>query len=262
MNGNGNGRAAVVTGGGRGIGRGIVAALAREGLSLAVNYRSDARAAEEACREAEVLGAPRAVPIRADVSRLDEGRILVAQAFDALGRIDVWVNNAGIAPAARVDLLETSAESWDRVLDTNLRGPFFLTQAVAAALVRQAAEGPVKDAQLVFVTSVSAELASTSRGEYCVSKAGLSMVARLFAARLAGHGIRVFEVRPGIIATEMTGSVRALYDRKIADGLSPIARWGEPADVGHAVAALARGALPFSTGQVIYVDGGLHVPRL
>lgn len=255
-------RVAVVTGGGRGIGRGIVVALARAGFTLGVNFRADAAAAADACREAEALGAPRALPLCADVSQLDEGRRLVDDVLATFGRIDVWVNNSGVAPEVRADLLEMTPASWDRVLGINLRGPFFLTQAVAAALIRQAGAGEVTDAQIVFVTSVSAEFASTSRGEYCVSKAGLSMVARLFAARLAEHGIRVFEVRPGIIATEMTESVRAAYDRRIADGLSPIRRWGEPADVGRAVAALASGALPFSTGEVIHVDGGLHVPRL
>lgn len=256
------GRVAVVTGGGRGIGRGIVCELARLGFSLAVNYRSDAEAAAEACRTAESLGSPHAVPLRADVADVVHGQALVRGVLETFGRIDVWVNNAGVAPETRLDLLETTAESWDRVLSTNLRGPFFLTQAVARAMVVQAEQGGVTDAQIVFITSVSASFASTGRGEYCVSKAGLSMVARLFAARLAEHGIRVAEVRPGIIATDMTGPVREAYDRRIAEGLSPIRRWGDPSDVGRAVAALASGAFPFSTGEVIHVDGGLHIPRL
>jgi 3-oxoacyl-[acyl-carrier protein] reductase len=174
----------------------------------------------------------------------------------------VWVNNAGVAPERRLDLLETTEASWDRVGGTDLRGPCCLTQAVARAMIGLAAEGRVDDPQIHFITSVSSEAASVARGEYCVAKAGLSMVARLFAVRLAEHGIRVYEVRPGVIATDMTAPVADAYNRRIADGLSPIRRWGTPADVGRAVAALAAGALPFSTGEVIHVDGGLHLPRL
>ncbi|MDR3633473.1 MAG: 3-ketoacyl-ACP reductase [Isosphaeraceae bacterium] len=255
-------RVAVVTGGGRGIGRGIVGELARSGLAVAVTYHRDAGAAALACREAEALGAARTAAFQADVSRPDEGRELVRQIRCAFGRIDVWVNNAGVAPEARLDLLETTRESWDRVLDTNLRGPFFLTQMVANTMIGAIEKGEIAEPLIVFITSVSAAFASVARGEYCVSKAGLSMVSRLFAARLAEHGVRVFEVRPGIIATDMTEPVKEQYGRRIADGLTPIRRWGTPADVGRAVAALASGALPFSTGEVIYVDGGLHIPRL
>ena len=257
-----SGRVAVVTGGGRGIGRGIVAELAALGFSVVVNYRSDAPAAAEACREAESRGAARVLAVQADVADLDQGRRLLGTVLDTFGRVDLWVNNAGVAPAVRLDLLETTPESWDRVLGINLRGPFFLTQAVAAAMVELVGRGLVTDPQIVFVTSVSSTLASVNRGDYCVSKAGLSMVAQLFAVRLADHGVRVYEVRPGVIATDMTGPVKALYDRRIAEGLSPIRRWGTPADVGRAVAALAAGALPFSTGEVIHVDGGLHIGRL
>jgi 3-oxoacyl-[acyl-carrier protein] reductase len=258
----GGGRVAVVTGGGRGIGRGIAAELASLGLSVVVNYRADAAAAHDACREAESRGAPRALAVQADVADLVEGRRLLDETLAAFGRVDVWVNNAGVAPAVRLDLLETTPESWDRVLGTNLRGPFFLTQAVATTMVELVARGVAADPQIVFVTSVSSTFASVNRGEYCVSKAGLSMVAQLFAVRLADHGVRVYEVRPGVIATDMTGAVRALYDQRIADGLSPMRRWGTPEDVGRAVAALAAGALPFSTGEVIHVDGGLHLRRL
>lgn len=258
----GLGEVAVVTGGGRGIGRGVVAALAARGMSLVVNYRSDEAAARETVLEAEVAGAPRAIAVRADVQDLDEGRRLLEESLAAFGKIDLWVNNAGVAPLARLDLLETTPESWDRVLGINLRGPFFLTQAVAVEMVRLAAEGKAPAPQIVFVTSVSSTFASVNRGEYCVSKAGLSMVARLFAVRLAELGVRVFEVRPGVIATDMTGAVKEHYDRRIAEGLSPIRRWGAPEDVGMAVAAIASGAFPFSTGEVIHVDGGLHIDRL
>jgi NAD(P)-dependent dehydrogenase (short-subunit alcohol dehydrogenase family) len=255
-------RVAVVTGGGRGIGRGVVVELASQGLSVVVNYRSDLRAAEETIREAKVRGAVSALAVRADVSDLEQGRVLVDRVLETYGRIDLWVNNAGVAPATRLDLLETTPESWERVQEINLRGPFFLTQRVANVLVDLVAKGTVCDPKVVFITSVSSTLASVNRGEYCVSKAALSMVAQLFAIRLADAGIHVYEVRPGVIATDMTGPVKEMYDRRIADGLSPIRRWGTASDVGKAVAALAAGVLPFSTGEVIHVDGGLHLGRL
>jgi 3-oxoacyl-[acyl-carrier protein] reductase len=255
-------RVAVVTGGSRGIGRGIVSELAALGLDVVVNYRSNDEAAHEACEEAKRRGASRAVPIAADVADIDSGRRLLEQTLSSFGRLDIGVNNAGVAPEVRLDLLETTPNSWDRALGTNLRGPFFLTQAVARAMIDLAAADRVVDPQIIFITSVSSTFASVNRGEYCVSKAGLSMVAQLFAVRLADLGIRVYEIRPGIIATDMTASVSEVYNRRIADGLSPMRRWGTPADVGRAVAALAAGALPFSTGEVLYVDGGLHLPRL
>jgi 3-oxoacyl-[acyl-carrier protein] reductase len=255
-------RVAVVTGSGRGIGRGVVGELAAMGLSVVVNYRNDPIAAEEACREAKDRGAPRTLAVRADISELDEGRRLLEETLSAFGRLDLWVNNAGVAPESRLDLLETTPESWDRVVGINLRGPFFLTQSVAKAMADLVARGVVSEPQIVFITSVSSTFASVNRGDYCVSKAGLSMVVKLFAVRLAELGIRVYEVRPGIIATDMTGPVRETYDRRIAEGLSPIRRWGTPADVGKAVAAIVAGALPFSTGAVIHVDGGLNLDRL
>lgn len=255
-------RVAVITGGSRGIGRGIVTALAARGFSVVVNYRADRASAEAACDEALERGAPRAEAIGADVAELDQGRALLDQTLAAFGRVDLWVNNAGVAPAVRLDVLETTPESWDRVIGTNLRGPFFLTQAVADAMRSLKHAGVVADPQIVFITSVSSTFASVGRAEYCVSKAGLSMVVQLFAARLAEDGIRVNEVRPGIIDTDMTGSVREMYDRRIADGLVPIRRWGEPADVGRVVAALATDAFAFTTGEIIHVDGGLHVRRL
>jgi 3-oxoacyl-[acyl-carrier protein] reductase len=255
-------RVAIVTGGSRGIGRGIVGELAGLGISIVVNYRSDREAADAACLEAESRGAPRTLPVRADVADLGAGRLLIDRTLSALGRIDLLVNNAGVAPDVRLDLLNTTADSWDRVLGTNLRGPFFLTQAVAATMVEQLRAGTIAGPQIVFVTSVSSTFASVNRGEYCVSKAGLSMVAQLFAARLADEGIRVNEVRPGIIATDMTDAVRDIYDRRIAAGLVPIRRWGTPLDVGRAVAALAADSFPYTTGDVFHVDGGLHIPRL
>jgi NAD(P)-dependent dehydrogenase (short-subunit alcohol dehydrogenase family) len=255
-------RVAVVTGGGRGIGRGIVESLAADGLAVVVNYRTDASAAEEACRLAEAAGAPRSLAVQADVADLDEGRTLIDRTLETFGRLDVLVNNAGVAPEQRLDLLETTPESWDRVLGINLRGPFFLSQYAASKMIRDGfLSGPVPP-MIVFVTSVSSRFASVKRSEYCVSKAGVSMVAQLFAARLAEHGVLVYEVRPGIIATDMTAGVRELYDGRIADGLTPTRRWGFPRDVGRAVSSLASGMFEFSTGQVFHVDGGLHLRRL
>lgn len=248
---------AVVTGGGRGIGRGIALALGTLGYTVVVNYRSDGPAAEETCRHAVERGAAAAVAIQADVADLEDGRRLVNESLAVAGRIDLWVNNAGVAPEMRLDLLETTPASWDRVLAINLRGPFFLTQAVARSMIEQQAAGIVRVPQIVFITSASSRFASVNRGEYCVSKAGLSMVAQLFAARLAGQGIRVHEVRPGLIETDMTLPARAGYERRIREGLVPLARWGTPDDVGRAVVAIAANNLAYSTGTVIDVDGGL-----
>ena len=255
-------RVALVTGGSRGIGRGIVNELAALGLSVVVNYRSNAEAAEAARAEAERRGAPKAIALQADVADLEQGRRLLAETLSTFGRLDVLVNNAGVAPEVRRDLLETTPESYDRALGTNLRGPFFLTQAVARAMIDEVRAGRSADPAILFITSISSETASINRGEYCVAKAGLSMVAQLFAVRLAAEGIRVHEVRPGLIATDMTAPVRAAYDERIAAGLVPIARWGTPEDVGRAVAALVSGGFPYSTGGVFYVDGGMHLRRL
>lgn len=252
-------RVGVVTGGGRGIGRGIALAIADLGYSLVVNYRSDSAAAEATCRDAEKRGAPRAVAIRADISDLGEGRRLIEESAALEGRLDLWINNAGIAPEQRLDILDTTPASWDRVIDMNLRGPFFLTQAVARAMGDLRARGIVAEPRIVFITSISSRFASISRGEYCVAKAGLSMVTQLFAVRLAGIGIGVYEIRPGLIETDMTRPVRAAYDERIAGGLIPVGRWGTPDDVGRAVAAIASGAFPYSTGTVFEVDGGLSL---
>jgi 3-oxoacyl-[acyl-carrier protein] reductase len=252
-------RVAVVTGGGRGIGRGIALKLAEMGFALVINYRSDLQAATATCREAEQRGSPRATAICADVAHLEEGRRLLDETILGQGRIDLWVNNAGVAPAQRSDLLETTHESWDRVVDTNLRGPFFLSQSVAKAMIELVGAGIVAEPQIVFITSISSTFASILRPEYCVAKAGLSMVAQLFAVRLADAGIRVYEIRPGLIETAMTQPVRETYDHKIAAGKIPIRRWGTPDDVGRAVGAIAAGAFAYSTGAIIEVDGGLNL---
>jgi 3-oxoacyl-[acyl-carrier protein] reductase len=192
-----------------------------------------------------------------------EQRTRFAQALHARhGTLDALVNNAGRAPRVRADLLDAGEESFEELIRTNLQGPYFLTQAVARQQAMRREADAAFRASIVFITSVSAEMVSTNRGDYCVSKAGLSMTARLFAARLAAHGIPVYEVRPGIVDTDMTAGVREAYDKRIADGLVPERRWGTPDDVGRVVAALLRGDAPYATGSVINVDGGLSLPRL
>lgn len=254
-------RTALVTGGTRGIGFGIARALAREGWDLAlggVRPEADVRAALD---ELRALGSSvRYLP--GDLADPSARARIVDEVRGAYGAVDGLVNNAGRAPRLRADLLEASEESFEEVLRTNLQGPYFLTQAIARDQVERRRSDPGFAASIVFVTSVSAEMASPNRGEYCVSKAGLSMTARLFATRLAEHDIPVYEVRPGIISTDMTAGVREIYDRRIADGLVPAKRWGQPDDVGRVVAALLRGDLPYATGSVINVDGGLLLPRL
>lgn len=251
-------RVALVTGGTRGIGFGCAEALAREGWNLAVGGvrpPADAGPALEALRGsgAEVLY------LQADVGDDETPRRLVGAVAARFARLDLLVNNAGVAPAERRDLLEASPESFDRVLRVNLRGPYFLTQAAARYMLET---GPAAGKCIVFITSMSAAVASTNRGEYCVSKAGLSMASLLWATRLATEGISVFEIRPGIIRTDMTAAVAERYDRLLEQGVALQKRWGTPQDVGRAVAMLARGDLPYSTGQVIGVDGGLTVQRL
>jgi NAD(P)-dependent dehydrogenase (short-subunit alcohol dehydrogenase family) len=254
-------RTALVTGGTRGIGFGIARALAREGWSLAlggVRPDTDVKAALE---ELRALGAV-VHYLRGDLARREDRERVAAEAFQALGRINALVNNAGRAPHVRADLLDATEDSFEELLRANLQGPYFLTQAIARHQVEQRRADPSFAASIVFVTSVSAVMASPNRGEYCVSKAGLSMAARLFASRLAEDGIPVYEVRPGIVATDMTAGVREKYDRPIADGLVPERRWGQPEDVGRAVAALVRGDVPYATGTIINLDGGLSIPRL
>jgi 3-oxoacyl-[acyl-carrier protein] reductase len=249
--------AALVTGASRGIGRGIALALAKAGFDVVVNYASNLAAAEDTAGEIEKLGVSAAL-IRADVGDAEDRARLVHEAHEAFGGLDLLVNNAGVAPAVRADLLEATEESFDRLVGINLKGPYFLTQQVARQMIENGTKG-----KIVTISSMSAYTASVNRGDYCVTKAGLGMMTKLFAARLAEHGITVFEVRPGIIATDMTSAVQEKYDRLIlTDGITPIRRWGTPEDVGRAVVAIATDLLPFSTGQVIDVDGGFHLRTL
>ncbi len=256
------GRVALVTGGARGIGLGVAGALAREGFALAVCGTRPCAEAEPALAALRTSGAE-SFYFCADVSSAADREALLAQIRSRFGALHVLVNNAGVAPLERTDLLSASEESFERVLRINLQGPYFLTQAAARWMLEQRAADAAFAGCIINIGSVSAELASVNRGEYCVSKAGVTMMTRLFASRLGEYGIPVYEVRPGIIHSDMTELVKAKYDAKIAGSdLLIQKRWGEPDDVGRAVAMLARGDLPYSTGQVLCVDGGLSVQRL
>lgn len=258
-------KVALVTGASRGIGRAIAIELARVNYDVMINYASNQAAAEEACAAVKgVNGEIRVETCRASVADPVERESLLNQTRAQFGRLDLLVNNAGIAPAQRVDLLDATVESFDEVVGTNLKGPYFLTQAVSRWMIEQRASGAIADYSpaIVNITSVSAYAASPERGDYCISKAGLSMMTKLFAARLANEGIRVYEIRPGVISTDMTAGVKDKYDRLIDADLTPIKRWGTPEDVGRAVVAIAMDLLPFSTGEVINVDGGFHLRRL
>jgi NAD(P)-dependent dehydrogenase (short-subunit alcohol dehydrogenase family) len=251
--------AALITGSSRGIGKGIALALAGAGWDLLVNYRSNEAAARETAAECGKRGG-RVEIVQGDVSLREDRTRMVDTMREKFGRIDLLVNNAGVAPTERTDILEAKEESFDRLISINTRGPFFLTQAVARWMIELAKTNSEQArGQIVTISSISAYTASVSRGDYCVSKAGLSMMTKLFAARLAEFGIGVFEIRPGIIATDMTAGVKEKYNALIEKGLSPIARWGTPEDIGRAVTAIATRAFPFSTGEVFNVDGGFHL---
>jgi 3-oxoacyl-[acyl-carrier protein] reductase len=258
--------AVLVTGASRGLGRGIAVAAAAQGLSVAINYvsnRDAAQATAELCRGVAPDAAQRFVPVQGDIGSTADRAALVGGTLDALGRIDALVNNAGIAPRTRADITQASEESFEHVLRTNLQGPYFLTQRVANHWLERA-YAPVLPGgfKIVFVTSISADTASVNRGDYCVSKAGLAMASQLWAARLAAENVQVIELRPGLMATDMTAAVKEKYDRLIDEGLVPQRRWGTPDDVGRAVRAVLAGQFPFTTGDVIHIDGGFHMRRL
>ena len=247
----------LVTGGARGIGAGIVRELVRRGHHVGFCGRAQAESAADFLAELKAMGGDAAY-FTCDVSCAADREKLVADFAARFGEPDVLVNNAGVAPQVRADLLEMSEESFDRVLGINLRGPFFLTQLVARRMI---AHPSGKFRCIVNTGSVSADYASINRGEYCLSKAGVAMATKLFSVRLAEEGIPVYEVRPGVIHSDMTSGVAAKYDKMIAEGLTLQRRWGEPEDVGRAVAMLVSGELAYSTGQVINIDGGLTVER-
>jgi 3-oxoacyl-[acyl-carrier protein] reductase len=257
---------ALVTGASRGLGRGIAEALSRDGLDVAIHYGSRRAAAEEteaACRKVATRAGQKFALVSGDIAKTDDRRRILDDTLAALGRIDALVNNAGIAPRVRADVLEATEASFDELIAVNLKGPYFLSQLVARHWLERRGQAQLPGGyKLVFVSSASAARASINRGDYCMSKAGLAMAAKLWAVRLAAEGVQVYELRPGIMATDMTAGVKEKYDRMIAEGGVPQGRWGTAEDVGRAVSMLLRGALPFSTGEVINVDGGLHLERL
>jgi NAD(P)-dependent dehydrogenase (short-subunit alcohol dehydrogenase family) len=287
---------ALITGASRGIGRGIALELARIGFDVVINFASNAAAARQTALDCAVHAKGNGHQIRVEICQGDVAAAVDRQRLidftkQTFGRLDLLVNNAGVAPAMRADILEATEESFDRLIRINVKGPYFLSQLAARWMIEQVdgrgsapesaatsragnedpagvGNGPTRVAanrlrpKIVIVSSISAYTASVNRGDYCISKAALSMVTPLFATRLAEHGINVYEIRPGIIATDMTGSVKEKYDKLIAQGLTPIQRWGTPEDVGRAVAAVAQDLLPFSTGEVINVDGGFHLRKL
>jgi len=259
---------AIVTGGSRGIGKGIATELAKLGYDIVIAHydfdqdgKPDESAGLSTQKEIKALGAGCEV-IRADVSNAEDRKKLVDLSKVKFGRCDMLCNNAGVAPSKRLDILEATEQSYDRVMNINLKGPYFLSQAVANWMIEQKKEHPDRAYRIVNTSSISAYTSSPARGEYCVSKAGISMMTALYADRLAEFGIGVFEVRPGIIKTDMTKVVTEKYNKMIAEGLTPIKRWGLPADIGKAVGAIVEGRLDFCTGQVINVDGGFHLRRL
>lgn len=256
-------RVALVTGGSRGIGRGISLELAKIGYAVLVNFNEDLDAADATRHEIEKIGVP-VECCQADVAARSHRDLLVEFTMERFGRIDLLVNNAGIAPKVRKDILETDEKTFDKILNTNLRAPYFLTQRVAREMIALIESKAIERAFIVNIASLRSYTAAKNYGEYCVSKAGLSMVTKLFAVRLAEFGINVYEISPGLIETDMTlvESVRDYYNGKLAAGIAPINRWGKPEEVGRAVAAIARGDFPFSTGMVLPTDGGFHLREL
>jgi 3-oxoacyl-[acyl-carrier protein] reductase len=259
--GKGKRKVVLVTGAGRGIGLGIAKCLAADGCDIAICDVHEEGAVQEALADLKALGAE-GLYCRADVTDAAARTRMLAEIRGRFGRLNVLVNNAGVAPKVRADLLDATEESYERVMKINLQGPYFLTQGVARWMVEQSKQDRAFSGCIVNVSSVSATVASTSRGEYCISKAGVSMATRLWAARMGAFGVPVYEIRPGIIQTDMTAGVKEKYDKLIAEGLLIQPRWGLPEDIGRAVAALVRGDLAYSTGQVIMVDGGQTVQRL
>jgi NAD(P)-dependent dehydrogenase (short-subunit alcohol dehydrogenase family) len=256
------GKVALITGGSRGIGRGIALSLAAHGWHVVINFLSNKVAAEAVQNSIADLDST-ALILQADMANLEALDSLVDSTLEHYGRIDMLINNAGVAPRQRGDMLEMSAESYDEVMSINLKGPFFLSQRVANEMIAMLEKGSIHEPKIINVSSISAYTSSPARAEYCMSKAGMSMMTTLWADRLAEYGILVYEIRPGIIATDLTTPVKGKYDRLIfEEGLTPIRRWGKPEDVGKAVVAIAEGLLPFSTGEVINVDGGFHLHRL
>lgn len=253
-------KVALVTGGSRGIGRATSIELARCGYAVLVNYHENLGAAEDVRNEIEKIGAPVEV-CQADITARSHRDLLVEFTMEHFGRIDLLVNNAGIAPKVRADILETEEKSFDHTLNANLRAPYFLTQRVAREMISLIQAKSIDEAAIVNISSLRAYTTAKNYGEYCISKAGLNMVTKLFANRLAEFGINVYDISPGITETDMTSSkaVQAHYNAKFEAGLQPINRWGKTEEVAKAIGAIARGYFPFTTGSVFHVDGGFHL---
>ncbi len=254
-------KTALVTGGTRGIGLGISRCLAKAGYRLALCGRKSQADVEASLEELRGLGTE-VVYCQGDISRHENRENIIQKIKQEFGSLNVLVNNAGIAPAERADILEAGEESFDKLIGVNLKSPYLLTQLVANWMVEQKHDNPAYSGSIVFITSVSAVVASVNRGDYCISKAGLAMAAKLWAVRLAEFDIPVYEVRPGIIATDMTSGVKEKYDKMIEEGLLLLPRWGTPEDIGKTVAMLCNGDMLYATGEVITLDGGMTVPRL
>jgi 3-oxoacyl-[acyl-carrier protein] reductase len=255
-------KVALVTGSSRGIGRGIALALSENNWEVAIHYQNNKQAAEEVVTLIENK-ALKSTSIQANLDSMESIRKLVDATLQYFGHIDLLVNNAGMTPRERVDMLKVSEVSYDEIMSVNLKGPFFLTQQVANHMIQGIQTDVVHKAKIINISSISAFTSGTRIAEYCISKAGLSMTTRLWADRLSEYGIGVYELRPGIIQTDLTTGVKEKYDHLIHDlGLLPIPRWGQPDDIGKAVVAIAEDYLPYSTGEVINIDGGFHLRRL
>lgn len=256
----------LITGASRGLGRGIALEIAKLGYSAVINYAGNIEAANETvalCKSQASNSQQRFVAIQANVGIQQDRARLIEQTLKEFGRIDALVNNAGMGPRVRVDITETTEESFDEVLNVNLRGAFFLTQSVAKYWIQKRLLPAIPSGfKVIFISSISADTVSLNRAEYCISKAGLTMVNQLWAARLAEIGVQVLELRPGIMATDMTHGVKEKYDKLLAEGLVPQHRWGTAEDVGLAVSAVLSGKFPFTTGEVIHIDGGFHLRKL
>jgi NAD(P)-dependent dehydrogenase (short-subunit alcohol dehydrogenase family) len=260
-------KVAVVTGSSRGIGRGIALTLAEDGYHVVVNYAGNEAAAAETAAACLQQGAEKghsveSIIVKADIGEEIGRRHLLDETRQKFGRIDLLVNNAGITSIGRADLLDATEEAYDRLMAVNLKGPFFLSQAAAKWMIEETKLNANYRPKIVTISSISGYAVSVNRGDYCMAKAALGMMTKLFAVRLAEHGINVYEICPGIIASDMTAPVKEKYDRLIGDGLTPIRRWGMPEDVGKAVAAIADDRFSFSTGEVFNVDGGFHIRQL
>ena len=248
-------KTAIVTGGTGGIGFGISRQLATDGFNIAIFGTKDISAVNDKIVELNAAGSD-TVYFRGNIAKVGDCYAFVEKVIEKYTKIDVLVNNSGVAPKVRADILETTEESIDHVFGVNIKGAFFMTQAVARRMTEQ------NEGTIINISSISAYTSSVNRPEYCMSKSALSMMTVLFADRLAAHGIRVYEIRPGVIRTDMTAGVTEKYDKMITDGVFPVDRWGYPEDVAKAAAAFANGLFPYSTGEIINVDGGFHLRRL